>query len=53
MAKLILRVATAGAKPGDEIEVADKETADALIANGSARRAGATKKSADADSSSS
>lgn len=50
MAKLILRVPTMGAKAGDEIEVADKATADALVANGSAVRAGATKKAADSAS---
>lgn len=38
MAKLILNVPTVGAKAGDEIEVADKDTADALVANGTARR---------------
>ena len=43
MAKLILRVPTVGAKPGDEIEVSDKETADALVANGTARRASSAK----------
>jgi hypothetical protein len=46
MTRLILLVPTVGAKPGDEIEVVDKATADALVANGSARRAPA-KKSAD------
>lgn len=43
MAKLILKVPTVGLKPGDEIEVADKATADALVANGSAVRASAKK----------
>ena len=36
--KLILRVPTVGKARGDEIEVADKATADALVANGSAKR---------------
>lgn len=44
MAKLILNVPTVGYNAGDEIEVADKDTADALVANGSARRATAAKK---------
>lgn len=35
--KLILRVPTVGKVVGDEIEVADKKAADALVANGSAR----------------
>ena len=43
MAKLILRVPTRGAKAGDEIEVSDKDAAEALIANGSARRASSKK----------
>lgn len=38
MAKVILRVPTMGAKAGDEIEVADSEVADELVANGSAKR---------------
>jgi hypothetical protein len=50
MAKLILRVPTFGAKAGEEIEVSDKETADALVANGTARRASAAKKSAESSS---
>jgi hypothetical protein len=36
--KVILRVPTVGAGVGDEIEVADAKTADALVANGSAKR---------------
>jgi hypothetical protein len=36
--KVILRVPTLGANVGDEIEVANAETADALVANGSAKR---------------
>lgn len=36
--KVVLRVATKGAKVGDTIEVADSETADALVAAGQARR---------------
>lgn len=36
--KVVLRVPTVGAGVGDEIEVADKATADALVANGSAKR---------------
>jgi hypothetical protein len=36
--KVVLRVPTAGAGVGDTIEVADKETADRLVANGSAKR---------------
>jgi len=43
MAKLILRFPTMGAKAGDEIEIADKDTADALVANGSAVRPAAQK----------
>jgi hypothetical protein len=50
MAKLILNVPTIGANAGDEIEVSDKDTADALVANGSARRASAAKKAADSAS---
>lgn len=42
--KLILRVPTKGAKRGDEIQV-DAETAEALVANGSARRVKAAPKS--------
>jgi hypothetical protein len=38
MAKLILRVPTVGKKAGEEIEVADKATVDALVANGTAKR---------------
>lgn len=34
--KMTLRVPTVGKKRGDVIEVADQETADALVANGSA-----------------
>lgn len=52
MAKLILNFPTVGAKAGDEIEVKDKATADALVANGTARRASA-KKAAEASPSSS
>ena len=37
-AKVILRVPTKGAKAGDELTVADAATADALVANGSAKR---------------
>lgn len=36
--KVVLRVPTKGKKVGDELEVADKATADALVANGTARR---------------
>lgn len=36
--KVILRVPTLDAGVGDEIEVADAATADALVANGSAKR---------------
>ena len=43
--KIQLRVGTFGAKSGDVIEVADKATADALIANGTARKAPAEAKS--------
>lgn len=46
MAKLILRYPTVGAKAGDEIEVSDKDAADALVANGSAFRP-ATQKAAE------
>lgn len=48
MAKLILRFPTLDAKAGDEIEVSDKDTADALVANGSAFRASSSAKKADA-----
>ena len=37
--KLILRVPSAGLKIGDEITVENAEAADALVANGTARRA--------------
>lgn len=37
-AKVVLRVPTLGAGVGDTIEVADTETADRLVANGSAVR---------------
>jgi hypothetical protein len=36
--KVILRVPTKGLKAGDELTVADAETADRLVANGSAKR---------------
>ncbi len=36
--KVVLRVPTVGKKAGETIEVADKATADALVANGSAKR---------------
>lgn len=36
--KVVLRVPTMGARVGDTIEVEDAETADALVANGTARR---------------
>ncbi|MGE5500292.1 MAG: hypothetical protein ACM3W4_00010 [Ignavibacteriales bacterium] len=51
MAKLILNFPTIGANAGDEIEVSDKATADALVANGSARRAPAAAKKAESSSS--
>jgi len=38
-ARVILRVPTLGKKAGEEIEVENKETADQLIANGTARPA--------------
>jgi hypothetical protein len=36
--KLILRVPTFGKQAGDEINVADTETAEELVQNGTARR---------------
>ena len=36
--KVVLRVPTVGAGVGDVIEVADTKAADALVANGTARR---------------
>ena len=36
--KVVLRVPTLGARRGDEIEVDSAEVADALVANGTARR---------------
>jgi hypothetical protein len=36
--KVVLKVPTVGAVAGDTIEVADAETADRLVANGSAVR---------------
>jgi hypothetical protein len=51
MAKLILNVPTVGYNAGDEIEVSDKDAADALVANGSARRATAAAKKAESASS--
>ena len=36
--KVVLRYPTVGAKAGDEIEVDSAEVADALVANGTARR---------------
>lgn len=43
--KVTLRVPTMGAKVGDEIEVADAATADALVASGAAKRVKAAPKS--------
>lgn len=45
--KVILRVPTLGANVGDEIEVADAATADALVANGSAKRKATSKSDKD------
>lgn len=53
MAKLILNVPTVNAQAGDVIDVSDKDLADELVANGSARRATAAKKSADSGAASS
>jgi hypothetical protein len=50
MAKLILNVPTHNAAAGDEINVTDKDLADELVANGSARRATASKKAEPASS---
>ena len=36
--KLILRVPTLGSKAGDEIQVADADTAEELVRNGTARK---------------
>ena len=36
--KVVLRVPTVGSGVGDTIEVADKETAERLVANGTAKR---------------
>jgi hypothetical protein len=36
--KVVLRVPTLGKQVGDVLEVADKATADRLVANGSAKR---------------
>jgi hypothetical protein len=49
MSKLILRVPTMGKKAGEEIDVKDVETADALVANGTARRKAAVPKKSDKD----
>lgn len=51
MAKLILNVPTHNAAAGDVIEVSDKDLADALVANGSARRVTAASKKAESSSS--
>lgn len=45
MAKLTLRVPSFGKKPGDTIDVSDKDLADELVRNGTARKAQAEKKS--------
>lgn len=44
-ARVVLRVPTLGKQVGDELEVADKATADRLVANGSAKRVKAGPKS--------
>jgi endonuclease YncB( thermonuclease family) len=51
MAKLILKVPTTDAQAGDVIEVSDKDLAEELVANGSARRATAAAKKAESASS--
>lgn len=43
--KLTLRVPTKGLKAGDEITVDSADAADALVANGTAKRSKATPKS--------
>ena len=45
--KVTLRVPTKGHKSGDEVEVADAATADALVASGAAKRVKPGPKSSD------
>lgn len=45
--KLVLRVPTVGKRVGDEIEVDTAAEADALVANGTARRKSAAKSEKD------
>lgn len=45
--KVILRVPTVGAKPGDTIEVADAETADQMVELGQATRVPGAKSAKD------
>ena len=49
MTKLVLRVPTVGKAAGEEIDVKDAETADALVRNGTARRKVAASKKSDKD----